>query len=742
MVLSGGPKEGATVKTARSGKRMNHRKRLLMSVLAMVCCSGGSGAYAGWADGVAITNEAAFFAELDLSRASLKPVRAAVEKVDWPAAKAAWATYLQDHVAPRWIWSYRDRDRIKKLLAERYGGLDKYVPAAEDVLKRKFRCVGVSRTLTHDIAWTSPDYEYEWCNVLNRHGYWQTLGRAWWQTGDAKYAKDWVEMLHDWIDDNPVDKGGQPWRTLEVGGRASSWFDLINLFIDATAFDPEAKYAITRSLVEHARVLYADIKRVGFQPGNWQLTKSEGLATVGIMLPEFKEAAAWRELGFRILEEHMRRGVYPDGGHCELTPRYHYHCMNAFLNAAILAKKNGYELPGLAQRHEKMFEFLMHLSKPNRGYAPVGDAGTGSPGIVTDSMQLGALLYGRKDMRYLAGNAPIPESWVWMFPPRRLDEYAALPAEKPSFTSHMMPYSKYAVMRTGWEPKDRWFLFDCAPWGGNHSHGDRLQVGLYSGRDLLIDPGQYSYDQPLAKTYFRSAAAHNVLLLDEKDQPTTNPDVLSWNISDRVEFAAGRIVTGDKSVTHQRSVLFVKPDYWVVVDHVTGKGDPALTRLFHFPVVKVEHDAASIRTCYEQGDNVWVGKADDSRLEMRKGWVPTAATQAVEAPVAAFVSQQSLPAALCTVLVPFGDKTDIPKVERLPSDHPEVVTIRVRFKDGRTDWIAIAPQVTEFKGTHTGKGIALCARTLGDKTTVDVIQPKPLADSLPQRRSRQRHRHD
>ncbi len=60
-----------------------------MSVIALACCSGESSADGGWADGVAITSEAAFFAELDLSRPALEPVRLAVEKKDWPAAKEA-----------------------------------------------------------------------------------------------------------------------------------------------------------------------------------------------------------------------------------------------------------------------------------------------------------------------------------------------------------------------------------------------------------------------------------------------------------------------------------------------------------------------------------------------------------------------------------------------------------------------------------------------------------------------------
>lgn len=679
-------------------------------------------------DGLALTDDAALFAQLDLARPELDAVRAAVAEQDWKAAKAAWAVHMRDQVAPRWTWSYRDRDAIMRIHREKFGGFEKFVPQAEKVLRREFRFCGVDRTLARDIDWNDPDYDYEWCNVLNRHGYWKPLGYAWWATGDAKYAEDWVGMLRDWVADNPLDARKQPWRTLEVGFRASSWFSVINLFMDAPAFDPEAKAAITRSLVEHARLLYRDIHRKGYRDGNWQLSKAKGMATVGIMMPEFKEAAAWRELGLKILGQHMQRGVYPDGGHCELTPGYHFHCMNAFLSAVILARKNGYDIPGIAERHEKMAEFLMHLTKPDRGYAPAGDAGNGSKHrpYIKQGLALGALLYNRPDMRYLAGD-DIPESWIWLFPEELLNRYPDLPTAAPSVNSHMMPHSRYAVMRTGWEKPDRWFLFDCAPWGGNHSHGDRLHVSLYSGRDLLIDVGQYSYDQPLAKTYFRSAAAHNILLIDEKDQPRANPQVLSWNVADRVEFVSGRI-TKD-GITHQRSVLFLKPDYWVVADHVTGEGRPQCTRLFHFPQVTVQHDATSARTAFETGDNVWIGRADDARVEMRKGWLVLDKGKAVEGPVAAFVSKQPLPAAMCTVLVPFGSNADIPELERLPPDTAETVALRVRFADGRTDLIAIAPDVAPLRaGTHTANALALCLRSNHhQKPTLDIIQPKPLS---------------
>jgi hypothetical protein len=397
--------------------------------------------------------------------------------------------------------------------------------------------------------------------------------------------------------------------------------------------------------------------------------------------------------------------------------------MNAFLNAVILAQANGYDIPGLEERHEKMFEFLMQLTKPDRAYVPIGDAGGGWDSKIFESMSLGAFLYDRRDMRYL-GADDIRPSWIWKFPQYRLAQYAEMISEEPALRSHMMPYSKYAVMRTGWEKQDRFLLFDCAPWGGSHSHGDRLQVCLYSGHDLLVDPGQISYDRPLAKTYFRKAEAHNVLLIDEKDQPMSNPEVISWNVEERVEFASGRIQAKDSGITHQRSVLFVKPDYWVVVDHVTGNAAPELTRLFHFPEVETEHDTKSARRRFADGDNIWVYAADDARLEMREGWVVNSKAVAIKAPVAAIISEGPLPVTLCTLLVPFASENEIPEVERLPQDGNASAAIKVRFADGRTDWITIAANSTALQaGSHQGVGLALCVREEGGMTTKDVITP-------------------
>jgi len=721
--------KSASVYAAKIGRTTRHIRVVFYSVYAGVNLSNSprNVQIAELELNAPIIDEAvAFFDSLDLTRKELSEVAAAVKKSDWEAAKAAWAKHLKERNAPHWHWSHRDRKAIQEFLQKNGDDLSGSVKRADKVMRREFSWQNSPRTLEKDVNWTPEDYGGEWGNVLNRHHYWKELGLAWWKTGESKYAQDWVDMMCDWVQENPPLAAWRgPWRTLETGIRTGNWIDTMNMLMDSPAFDAEAKYLFSRSMRDHANVLYEKNKSE-LRYGNWGQTEATGLFNVSMMFPEFKQAPIWRERALFLLGHHIKNSVFPDGAYCELTPGYHYWMTLSFMKVQTLAKKNGEEIPNFDDHHEKMFEFLMQVSKPNLWTVPLGDAGHGKN--IRTIMGVGALLYNRADMRYLAVDEVDP-SWIWQFSPEQLASYKTMEKKIPSLHSHIMPHAKYGVMRTGWKPNDRYLLFDCAPWGGFHNHQDRLQVTLYSGRELLVDSGQSHYGNPLSAGYFRKSKAHNVLMIDGQEQPDSDPKVESWNVEDRLEFASGSIT--NNAFAHQRSVLFVKPGYWVVVDHVTENGEESaahsLTRLFHLPDVEVSTAANSVQTTYKEGDNLWIGCADDAALEIKKGWMRSLDGKLPQPPVAAFVNNLKLPATLCTVLVPFGKESEIPTLKRLESTDPNQIALEVSFKNGRTDWIAIASKDTDLSvGTHKGKGMALCARDENGKITLDVVQRKPL----------------
>jgi hypothetical protein len=648
--------------------------------------------------------DAALFDAIDLSRPDLAELKLAVAHQDWPAARAAWAAHLAARTSPRWLWSRHDRAAIIDVFARDFGGLGKFVPAADRVLARQFSAQGVAKTLAKDPQWDQGPLE--WTHVLSRFAYLNTLGKAYWATGDPKYPADFVYLLEHWVADNPapdeVVKGattmGSRWRTLETGIRGYAWWDDIEFFMDAPEFDPAAKAIVTRSLVEHARRLYAYETR--FRQGNWQVCECTGLACIGIMLPEMREAAGWRDRALSMLAEHMRRDVYPDGAHWELTPGYHAWVTSEFLLAARLCQINHVAAPpDLLARHQRMYEFLMRMAKPDRLTFPVGDDGSGTD--VGLSMATGALLYGRADMRWLAPPRA-PEDLVWQFGPGVVDRYAGLTARPPDPSSYMMPDAHFALMRTGWAPADKCLLFNCAPWGGGHDHRDRLEVCLYAGRDLILDPGQIPYDRPLSGTYFRTTAAHSVMTIDGRELPAAGPRVQAWSSGPTADFASAAL--DYDGLRQQRSVLFVRPDYWVVVDRASRSAGPPATgpttvpvtagrhllrRSFHFPVGDAGTDGPAAYTTAADRPNIAVIDADGTPAEIGSGWVPTGGATPAHDPVAVFTNRDSLPAVRCTVLVPIGSAAQRPDVRREADGAPQTVHIHVRFPDGRDDDLVV-----------------------------------------------------
>jgi hypothetical protein len=671
---------------------------------------------------IAVTSDQALLDAMNLSRPELQDVKAAADRGDLQAAKRAWAAHLESRKTPRWLWSRFDPDALVAAHEQHFGGLARYAPSADLVLARDFNWLGVRKKLDHDIEWLQGPTE--WTHVLSRFGYWQTLGKAYWGTGDSKYAEDFVYTLHDWIADNPVPriltnsrgKRGTVWRTLETGIRGDVWFDAMEMFMCAPEFDADAKWEMTRSLVEHARHLHR--YEVEFRYGNWQVVECTGLACIGIMLPEFQEAEGWRQRAFQYLVEHMQRDVLDDGAHYEVTPGYHAWVMTLFLRAALLAQRNGYEVPGLMAKHERMFEFLLHLSRPNRHTPSVGDAGGPAGPDISGSMGLGALLYNRPDMRYLAVDKP-EESWLWLFGEEAIERYATMPKSPPTFTSSYLPNALYFALRTGWEPQDYYLLFDCAPWGGGHSHADRLSVAAYAlGQDLVIDPGMYSYDEPLSSQYLRFGRAHNVLLIDDGDQPNADPAALAHDFTEGFDFVCGRLTDAKRGLIQTRSVLFVRPTYWVIVDHVEGAGSHHLQQLFHLPLGAAV-DLSGVRAVVTLKEGVTfvleaVGPAGVSG-KLLEGWVPTGGATAEKAPVVAFECDAELPTSLAVLLYPLKDvKAEQVAIASVPSEGDRLSLKVTRPGASETLTFAAEPQPMSLPdATVTTRATCLAGRDTG-----------------------------
>ncbi len=651
-----------------------------------------------------VPDDAAFFAALDLAHPGLEAVAEAVAAEDWTAAKAAWAAHLESRESPRWFFTPDDRDALTAAHATHYGGLSRHITEAETVRDRVFTFLGVTIELEQQVDWTP--HINEWNHMLNRFGYFIDLGRAYWATGDEVYAEEFADLLRQWVAGNPVPEEvvgmwhqhGTSWRTLEAGIRSWHWMEAMQYFMHSPAFDAETKYLMSRSLIEHGRRLLG--KQYQYWAGNWQVNECRALVGLGVMFPEFEEAAAWRETGLQYLAEHVEKDVYPDGMHHEVVPSYHIGIINYYTEAPRLLALNGFDASALTERHERMFDALMTISYPNGVYPPIGNTMRSGSRQMSGILGIGALLYDRGDFRAL-GSDTAPEAAFWLFGPEVFDRYAAITPETPDPSSRALPDGRYAVMRTGWDAEDQYLLFDASPRLGGHKHADRLQVIVYAGRELLIDPGMYSYDQP-GYNDLRTPENHNTLVIDGLGQPNRDPDLLHWHADEEVDLAVGEFLA--HGVRHERSVLYLRGDYWIVLDQLTeaetgDEGDALhgeareLTRYFHFPLgdARFDPETQTAATDFESGTNIAVTGLDDAVLTPGEGYYPIDMTEIARHPRAAFTLERRLPVTLGTALIPYADADSKPQVRHHEIDAAGRLFIEVEHADGTVDVIALAP---------------------------------------------------
>lgn len=100
-----------------------------------------------------------------------------------------------------------------------------------------------------------PGDDQEYIYQFNRHRYFITLGQAYAFTGDEKYAKCYVDLLMDWIKENPLceAKKNTSWRILEAGFRGEYWTKAFYYFVDSECVTDEVVDAYEACLHEHAK---------------------------------------------------------------------------------------------------------------------------------------------------------------------------------------------------------------------------------------------------------------------------------------------------------------------------------------------------------------------------------------------------------------------------------------------------------------------------------------------------------
>lgn len=349
-----------------------------------------------------------------------------------------------------------------------------------------------------NIDWSAnPTYNNysEWTWQLSRHPEWQKLARLFRATRDEKYAEAFEDYFMSWCEQTEAPPHGTSgyatlsWRSLECGLRLEgSWLDAIMTFVSSNTVSDHALTCFFRSVWDNVdRILDSSTTH------NWLITEMSGLNAVSIAYPFFSESRSWYEHSMGRLVGEFDVQIYDDGFQFELTTGYHKVVINTYQRVIKMHKLMGVALGEEFKRNvANLYRIYVKLMMPDMRSPALNDGGKiDVPGVCREVIAL--MPDFRPEFEYLGEGV----------------------GEEPPFKSLLMPYSGFAVMRSGWSSDDSCAILESAPFGFAHQHEDKLEVLLHAyGKRLLDDHGSFRYDTSDMRKYILSSYSHNVALID------------------------------------------------------------------------------------------------------------------------------------------------------------------------------------------------------------------------------------
>jgi hypothetical protein len=472
----------------------------------------------------------------------------------------------------------------------------------EPITQRRIPAIHWSRLDYLDAA-VAGDKKIVW--ELNRHQYFAILSQAYWLTADERYARGFVAHIESWMDQNPPKLGINWASSLEIAFRSISWLWALYFFKDSPALLPSTFIRILKFLYLNARHIETYLSTY-FSPNTHLTGEALGLFYLGTLFPEFKDANRWKKKGNDILLGELSRHVRPDGVYFEQSSYYHRYTVDFYTHYLILMQETGNPVPEIVRKAlSSMLDHLMYITRPDGKTPLFGDDDGGrlvkldqrAANDFRNTLAVGAVLFERPDYKFVAGDAS--ESVLWVLGPKGLETFKSIKAREPQELSKAFPDGGYYALRDSWAATANYLLFDCGPHGSlsnGHSHADALGFELFAnGRTQLVDPATYTYTgSKEMRDWFRSSSAHNTLTVDSESssmpggpfswKTTAKCETLNWISTSRFDYVEGQH-TGylrlPQPVSHRRSILFIKNDYWIMRDDLGSKGDHKIELWFH-----------------------------------------------------------------------------------------------------------------------------------------------------------------
>lgn len=347
--------------------------------------------------------------------------------------------------------------------------------------------------------------KYEWQIWPQRLYMTLPVAQAFLRSGDEKYSALWLDIVRGWDAAHPYQafdpninylKTDMVWRDMQVAWRTMALLHGVFMLQDApfTLEDWKYIYGFTEL---HVRHLYEEaqdrLRRSHAQ--NHVLQIGVALIMAAVMLPELEDSEKIRQVGVDTVLMNLRGSIFADGGSDEDSPSYSHFIVRLYLEAYLLLKNNGVELPQeLEKSIRDQYRWIWIMSSPTGKTLPISDS------YVMDSaadIERASRLIGLD------------------LPPKGQSAYLA--------------DSGCAVLKRG-----RLTLYvDAMNRINGHRHNGRPQILLFlDGEPVITDGGVCNYDRWELYLRLKQTNMHNVVYSPEMSGGSGEPKELECYVTE------------------------------------------------------------------------------------------------------------------------------------------------------------------------------------------------------------------
>ena len=452
-----------------------------------------------------------------------------------------------------------------------------------------------------EISWNDPCLSQLWRYHLHYFNYVQDLmffGKN--CKNDNRSAAIFYNLAKSWIDHNQIIRG-DGWHPYTLSLRIVNWINALDYWRLYFDNHPDYERQITGSLYGQARFLASSLEKD--VRGNHLIKNLKAMIWVGIKF-QGREPGQWFARAINLLRQELDEQILPDSGHFERSPGYHLDVLKDVIDIAqwLRFNRKGVALCRIEEKLMQMLDFLRKIMTPD-----------GNVPLIKDT----TFSYALNPVVLLTGS-------TWKQGEIHSDSLLKkdVRLQNPKLKALHLRQSGFCILKD--EHKRDFLIMNagnpCPAYLPAHAHADMLSYELtIGGHKIITDSGVYEYCKGPWRDFFRSTRAHNTVEINGENQSEVWS---SFRVGRRVKI--GQVYFKDTSdyaliqaahngyrkrfgVTHRRTLVWVKKEFWLIIDDVYCQGRTVANNFVHFsPELHLNSKASDCWKIKNKSEKIWL----------------------------------------------------------------------------------------------------------------------------------------